>query len=137
MKEIDVYVKKILANDWDPEAAKLIEKNFEFNDIPVENTEVKAMDAIDLMYEKRRDKDLYDVVDLDPYGTAVPFLDSAVQAIEDGGLLWVTFTDTAILWANKPHAWYYRYDSVTTHQKNWHEFALRMVLHTIASVWNR
>ena len=87
MKEIDVYVKKILANDWDPEAAKLIEKNFEFNDIPVENTEVKAMDAIDLMYEKRRDKDLYDVVDLDPYGTAVPFLDSAVQAIEDGGLL--------------------------------------------------
>ena len=87
MKEIDIYVKKILANDWDPEAAKLIEKNFEFNDIPVENTEVKAMDAIDLMYEKRRDKDLYDVVDLDPYGTAVPFLDSAVQAIEDGGLL--------------------------------------------------
>lgn len=87
MKEIDVYVKKILANDWDPEAAKLIEKNFEFNDIPIENTEVKAMDAIDLMYEKRRDKDLYDVVDLDPYGTAVPFLDSAVQAIEDGGLL--------------------------------------------------
>ena len=87
MKEIDVYVKKILANDWDPEAAKLIEKNCEFNDIPVENTEVKAMDAIDLMYEKRRDKDLYDVVDLDPYGTAVPFLDSAVQAIEDGGLL--------------------------------------------------
>ena len=87
MKEIDVYVKKILANDWDTEAAKLIEKNFEFNDIPIENTEVKAMDAIDLMYEKRRDKDLYDVVDLDPYGTAVPFLDSAVQAIEDGGLL--------------------------------------------------
>ena len=87
MKEIDIYVKKILANDWDPEAAKLIEKNFEFNDIPIENTEVKAMDAIDLMYEKRRDKDLYDVVDLDPYGTAVPFLDSAVQAIEDGGLL--------------------------------------------------
>lgn len=27
----------------------------------------------------------YDVIDLDPYGSAVPFLDTAVQAIVDGG----------------------------------------------------
>lgn len=27
----------------------------------------------------------YDVVDLDPYGTAAPFLDSAVHCVRDGG----------------------------------------------------
>jgi tRNA G26 N,N-dimethylase Trm1 len=31
--------------------------------------------------------------DLDPYGTASPFLDAAVQAAKDGGLLCVTCTD--------------------------------------------
>lgn len=80
-------VKKILANDWDLAASKLIEKNFEFNDIPLEKTEVTSMDAMDLMYERRKLRDFYDVVDLDPYGTAVPFLDSSIQAIENGGLL--------------------------------------------------
>lgn len=87
MKEIGVHVKKILSNDWDPEAAKLIEKNFEYNGIPLDRTQVTAMDALDLMYERRKLKDFYDVIDLDPYGTAVPFLDSSIQAIEDGGML--------------------------------------------------
>ena len=49
MKEIDANVIKITSNDWDPEAANLIKKNFAFNDIPESKTEVTAMDAIDLM----------------------------------------------------------------------------------------
>jgi hypothetical protein len=32
----------------------------------------------------------YDVVDLDPYGGANPFLDAAVQSVGDGGMLCVT-----------------------------------------------
>ena len=116
MKEIDVYVNKITSNDWDPEAANLIKRNFSFNEISEERTEVTAMDAIDLMWLKRKEKEYYDVIDLDPYGTAVPFLDSSLQAIEDGGLLWVTFTDTAVLWGSKPHALFYRYGSVNSHK---------------------
>ena len=44
----------------------------------------------------------FDVVDLDPYGTASPFLDSAVQAVSDGGLLCVTCTDMPCLAGNYP-----------------------------------
>jgi tRNA G26 N,N-dimethylase Trm1 len=36
----------------------------------------------------------------DPYGTAAPFLDSAVQAIDEGGLLAITCTDKSILCGN-------------------------------------
>ena len=39
----------------------------------------------DLMYSHRPEKKRVDCVDLDPYGTAAPFIDSAVQAISDGG----------------------------------------------------
>lgn len=45
-----------------------------------------------LMYGHREAHSRFDVIDLDPYGTACPFLDSAVQAVADGGLLCVTCT---------------------------------------------
>jgi tRNA (guanine26-N2/guanine27-N2)-dimethyltransferase len=34
----------------------------------------------------------YHVVDLDPYGAPTPFLDPAMRAVADGGLLCVTAT---------------------------------------------
>ena len=39
-----------------------------------------------LMYNHRALKDRVDVVDIDPYGTASPFIDAAVQCVNDGGV---------------------------------------------------
>ena len=38
-----------------------------------------------LMYNHRAERDRVDVVDLDPYGTAAPFIDASIQCIKDGG----------------------------------------------------
>ena len=40
-----------------------------------------------LMYNHRSERNRVDVVDLDPYGTAAPFIDAAVQCVTDGGKL--------------------------------------------------
>ena len=37
------------------------------------------------MYQHRNEDKRFDCIDLDPYGSAVPFLDSAMNAIADGG----------------------------------------------------
>jgi len=59
-----------------------------------------------LLYAHREESDRVDVIDLDPYGTAAPFIDSAVQAVADGGLLCVTCTDLAVLaGSNYPEKW--------------------------------
>jgi tRNA (guanine26-N2/guanine27-N2)-dimethyltransferase len=59
-----------------------------------------------LLYAHREEPDRVDVVDLDPYGTAAPFIDSAVQSVSDGGLLAVTCTDLAVLaGSNYPEKW--------------------------------
>jgi len=42
----------------------------------------------------------YDAIDLDPYGTPAHLLDSALQAVAEGGLLAVTATDMAVLCGN-------------------------------------
>lgn len=38
-----------------------------------------------LMYNHRSERNRVDVVDLDPYGTAAPFVDASVQCVNDGG----------------------------------------------------
>ena len=61
------------------------------------------------MHDMRKNKRFFDVVDLDPYGTAVPFLEGALSSIANGGLLAVTFTDMAVLCARRPHVCFYKY----------------------------
>jgi tRNA G26 N,N-dimethylase Trm1 len=39
------------------------------------------------MYSHSPERNRVDVVDLDPYGAAAPFIDAAVQCITDGGML--------------------------------------------------
>ena len=79
----------------------------------------------------------YDVIDLDPYGTAVPFLDSAVQAIADGGLLCVTCTDSPVLCGTYPEKCFSLYGSVPLRSKYLHEQALRILLHSIDATANK
>ena len=38
-----------------------------------------------VMYSALGNGQKYDVVDLDPYGSAAPFIDGAVQAVSEGG----------------------------------------------------
>ena len=52
---------------------------------------IVAADANDIMYG-HRGGNRFDVVDLDPFGSSAVFLDSAVQAVGDGGLLCITCT---------------------------------------------
>jgi len=98
---------------------------------------VFTADAIELMNGMRRDKRYFDVVDLDPYGTAVPFLESALSCIGRDGMLCVTFTDMAVLCARKPHVCFYKYGAAPLGKAYCHEQALRMVLFMINSMANK
>lgn len=76
----------------------------------------------------------YEVIDLDPYGTAVPFLDAAVQAITDGGLLCVTCTDSGV-WASTGYSekCFSLYGGVPVKAEWCHEAGLRLILHSVAT----
>ncbi|WWC89490.1 N2,N2-dimethylguanosine tRNA methyltransferase [Kwoniella dendrophila CBS 6074] len=75
-----------------------------------------------------------DVVDLDPYGTAAPFVDAAIGCISDGGLLAITCTDLAVLAGQQyPEKCYSNYGGVNVHAEYTHEAALRLVLHSLAT----
>ncbi|KAJ3059431.1 tRNA methyltransferase 1 [Podochytrium sp. JEL0797] len=72
------------------------------------------------------------VVDLDPYGTAAPFLDAAVRSVGSGGLLCVTCTDMAVLAGSQWEACWAKYGSMPIPNASFcHEMGLRMLLQTI------
>jgi tRNA (guanine26-N2/guanine27-N2)-dimethyltransferase len=130
-------IKKLVANDILPAATDLMKKNFEFNDCDKDKIEVHTADAIDLMHGMRAQKKFFNVVDLDPYGTAIPFLESAISCIANNGLLCVTFTDMAVLCARQPHVCFYKMGASPLGKSYCHEMALRIVLFTINSMANK
>lgn len=79
----------------------------------------------------------FDVIDLDPYGTAAPFLDGAVRAVADGGLLCVTCTDMAVLAGAHSEACFARYGIMPLRAAYSHEMALRVLHGTLATLATR
>ncbi|CAA7271664.1 unnamed protein product [Cyclocybe aegerita] len=146
-KEIPL-VKYIIANDLSPAAVEVMKRNIRLNGLfedsstaeqstskaPQGMIQVNEGDACTLMYNHREEKKRVDVVDLDPYGTAAPFIDAAVQAVTDGGLLCVTCTDLSVLaTTNFPEKCFSNYGGVPVKAEYCHEAALRLVLHAIST----
>ncbi|KAF1978313.1 TRM-domain-containing protein [Bimuria novae-zelandiae CBS 107.79] len=129
-KEIP-FATSITANDMSEKATQSIALNVEHNKLGGK-IQAHTGNAIAYMYSYC-DKKGYDVIDLDPYGTAAPFIDSAIQAINDEGLLCVTCTDSAIF---ASHGYlektFSQYGGLPLIGDACHEGGLRLVLHAIA-----
>jgi tRNA (guanine26-N2/guanine27-N2)-dimethyltransferase len=130
-KEIP-FATSITSNDMSAKAVESIKLNVKHNKLE-DTIKPNTGNAIAYMYSYC-DKKGYDVIDLDPYGTAAPFIDSAIQAINDDGLLCVTCTDSAIF---ASHGYlektYSQYGGLPFKGESCHEGGLRLILHAIAS----
>eukprot|EP00049_Salpingoeca_infusionum_P023464 m.12244 g.12244 ORF g.12244 m.12244 type:complete len:653 (+) comp5814_c0_seq1:24-1982(+) len=131
-------VKNITCNDFSPEAVESIKRNVEFNEMNPE-TQVKPNfgDASMVMYNHKHRDQQYDVIDLDPYGTAAPFLDAAVQAVKSGGLLCITCTDMAVLCGSHLDACFAKYGSMPVKSHHCHEMGVRILLALVSRLATR
>ncbi|KAF6840941.1 N2,N2-dimethylguanosine tRNA methyltransferase [Colletotrichum plurivorum] len=141
------FVTSVTANDLTKSAVESIKLNAKHNGLE-DKIQANHDDAIAHMYRRiaddlsKRDRfgnpskeNKYDVIDLDPYGTAAPFIDAAVQAVrDDGGLLCVTCTD-ASHWAGHCYAekCFSLYGGVPIKGLHSHEVGLRIIIHALAS----
>ncbi|KAL4215733.1 N2,N2-dimethylguanosine tRNA methyltransferase [Rhizopus microsporus] len=122
-------LKQVVCNDIELDAVESIKRNMQYNGLTEDLVKPNHGDAMRVMYEKVGTDEKFDVVDLDPYGSAAPFVDGAVQAVADGGLLCVTCTDLAILTGSMhPETCYGKYGGMPLKGMFAHEMALRLVL---------
>ena len=127
-KEIE-GVTKIIANDLDSKAVDLIKINAKKNGDENNIIHVTQEDCIALLYSK---KSFYNVVDLDPYGTAIPMIDASLWGIKNEGLMMATFTDMQVLCGNYIDTCYYKYGSIPYKTPYCHEMAKRIALYSIS-----
>ncbi len=73
-------------------------------------------------------KGLYEFIDIDPYGSAVPYLDAGLAAVKNGGYLGITATDLSVLTGSVPSKTRRRYGAFIANDDHRHEAGIRLML---------
>ncbi len=116
--------KELFLNDSSPDAINLIKRNLMKNGI---EAEVSCEDVNLFLRRFRCEK--FDVIDIDPFGSSIVALDSALRAVKrKGGLLCLTFTDTAPLCGVSVKTCQRRYDARPIRTSYAKEVGLRILI---------
>ena len=111
----------VTINDWDTQACTLIEKNIQYNNLT--NACASKKDVNVLLAEHR-----YHSIDIDPFGSPVPFVDAAFRSVYHNGLVACTATDTATLCGVYPKVCLRRYGAYPFRSPIMHEVGVRILL---------
>ncbi|XP_023119157.1 TRMT1-like protein isoform X1 [Amphiprion ocellaris] len=104
----------------------------EVEGVPIATVEVAKMDANVIMHLRA-----FDYIHLDPYGTAVNYLDAAFRNVRNLGIISVTSTDTSSLYAKSPNVTLRHYGCHIVRTEYYREVAARMVVATVARAAGR
>ncbi|MBS3816787.1 MAG: tRNA (guanine(10)-N(2))-dimethyltransferase [Candidatus Thermoplasmatota archaeon] len=118
----ETSISDVTINDLSEKAAELIEKNAEKNSLDVE----VSKDSIEKHLLNNRYE--YDYIDIDPFGSPVPYYPLAARYISHEGIVGVTATDTSVLCGTYPTTCFRKYSSEP--KNNWcrHENGLRILI---------
>jgi tRNA (guanine26-N2/guanine27-N2)-dimethyltransferase len=126
-------IEKLLINDLNDKAAELARINVQragFNSlVEVENKDANLLLSLHAQPGRR-----FDYIDIDPFGSPAPFIDSALRALRDGGVIALTATDMAPLCGTHAKACVRRYVAKPLRTEYCHELAIRILIGYTARV---
>ncbi len=126
-------IEQIYANDINPGACRQMMENCILNAIPPERVKLSTLDAN--LFFLQRNRKSFDYIDIDPFGSPVPFLYNAFHALRmAGGMLGVTATDTALLHAAHAKACLLKYASKPLHAPFLKELGARILVQYIYTI---
>jgi tRNA (guanine26-N2/guanine27-N2)-dimethyltransferase len=125
--------KKVVIGDINQRAFNLAKHNVHLSGLQ-ECVTVKHKDANCLLSCHGAPHKRFDIVDLDPFGSPVPYLDSAIRALCNGGILAATATDLAPLCGVHAKACIRKYGGRPLRTEYCHELAVRLLSGSIATV---
>jgi len=121
----EVKGTQVTANDISPDTVPYIKANIELNHL--DNCIISNRNLHSLFAEQT-----FDYVDLDPFGSPAPFVQSAILGCKKRGILAITATDTAPLAGAHAAKCRRRYQSEPVRGYMCHEGGLRILMSSIA-----
>jgi tRNA (guanine26-N2/guanine27-N2)-dimethyltransferase len=76
----------------------------------------------------------FDIIDIDPFGCPTPYIDCAIRAIVNHGLISITATDTAVLCGIYPRVSYRKYYGFSLRTSYCHEISIRLLFGALAFI---
>jgi tRNA (guanine26-N2/guanine27-N2)-dimethyltransferase len=131
-KEI-VGIRTVTIGDFNENAYRLAAHNVQINGLS-KIADVEKKEANDLLSSHGAPRKRFDVVDIDPFGSPVPFLDSSLRALKNRGLIALTATDMASLSGVHPKACIRKYGGKPLRTEYCHELAVRLLAGCLATV---
>ena len=119
-------VHRVLLNDIKPESVRLARFNAKLNKVE-DRIEVANEDANLFLTRNAAPRKRFDYIDIDPFGPPVPYMDSAIRAMRNGGLIALTATDMAPLCGVHARACLRKYGGLPLRTEYCHELAVRLV----------
>ena len=123
-------IDKVHINDKNPLAYEFMVKNIELNNV-ASKVEAENLDANLMLRYHRFVGELFDYIDIDPFGSPIEFIDSALATVRINGMLGITATDTAVLEGKHPSACIRKYFSKPVKTYFSKELAIRILLASI------
>jgi len=124
-------VKKIFVNDFDEHFTKNFKKNLSANRLKVGKKIVICNDDANKMLLNFNG---FDYIDIDPFGSPNPFLNSSIVRLSRGGIIGITATDTAPLSGANYATCVRSYWARPLHAGIMHETGLRILIRKVQMI---
>ncbi|MES1902731.1 MAG: tRNA methyltransferase 1, partial [Paramarteilia canceri] len=135
------YAKSLLSNGYQPKLVacelsqsvhSVLAKNILQNNLQ-DHIEPRNVNSIEMLLADKNE--IYDIIDVDPYGTVEPFISAVLQrASKTSTLLCLTSTDLRVLCKSQQKECFRRYNSIVPVNHFPKEAALRILLQYINSL---
>ncbi len=129
-------ITKVIFNDFSYFSVQISKINAILNNVYV-RCEFYNKEICDFLSAKINFENRATIVDIDPFGTPAPYLDCVLRSVENGGLISVTATDTAVLCGVYPKVCYRKYYGYPLRTNYSGEIGVRLLVSSIALVASR
>ena len=134
IKESKIRIKEITFNDLNPKAIKFIKRNIKLQKKEIKKKKIKIKIQNKKAQLLMQEKGMYHYIDIDPFGSSIPFIESAISCIHNEGILAITNTDTAALCGSYPDVCKRRYGSNPCNFEIRQEFGIRILIKRIQEI---
>ena len=120
----------VWVNEGNLELNELLQQNLA-SAIAVTCGQITNLDANRVFFDCYQRRDYYDLVDVDCFGNATPYLSTMLWATKIGGLMYLTCTDGRTLTGNLPEHSIQAYAAIARSHPATHEQALRLLIGSV------
>ncbi|VEP16885.1 N2,N2-dimethylguanosine tRNA methyltransferase [Hyella patelloides LEGE 07179] len=128
---LESHADFLWVNEGNYQLNTLLKQNLQ-NTIPDERYQLTHLDAHRVFFDCFNHRDYYDLVDVDCFGTAAPYLNTMLWATRIDGLMYLTSTDGRTLAGRIPNKSLQAYGAYPRSHPALQEQALRLIIGSVA-----